>query len=134
MLAGGAAPEVVACDQDRRPVGARQVQDEIGVRSSRGVVPPIGEERFHEPLLIGHLEEPCGDDLIGIDILIWDDDDLRRKALEGLESPVIYPSSPLHHSLPLIVTPFSRRCLGSDRKSTRLNSSNVAISYDVICL
>src|SRR5256885_5020043 len=81
---------------------------------------------------------------------------MRVKSLIVLRSP---PTSPffffndtatteiytlsLHDALPISPTPWSTQCLrclghhkirGKDRKSTRLNSSHLVISYAVFCL
>src|SRR5512133_65595 len=79
VLAGGAAAEVVARHEHRAALGRLRVEDEVRPRLPGGVVAPVGEEPLPEPLLVGHLQEAAGDDLVGVDVLARDDD---RAALD----------------------------------------------------
>src|SRR5256885_7821478 len=55
-------------------------------------------------------------------------------AADAGEGEVRLPGRPLVSSLVLIVLPMAMFALFLDRKSTRLNSSHLVISYAVFCL
>src|SRR5690625_6990605 len=57
---------------------------------------------------------------------------LHGMAADGLTKPDLQPYSFVHGAL--FLTESDSYLIGPDRKSTRLNSSHVAISYAVFCL
>jgi hypothetical protein len=68
VLAGGAAAEILPCDQDRR-LGVRlPVQHEVGQRRALLVIAKLGEQALAEPGALDGLEVLLGDDHVGIDI------------------------------------------------------------------
>src|SRR5919202_4402946 len=68
MLARAAAAEIVARDQDFRARRLGLVQREIRTRLSILIHTPVCKECIPQPCLISHLEIPCRDDLVGVDI------------------------------------------------------------------
>src|SRR5690554_7293587 len=51
-----------------------------------------------------------------------------------LKTPCVIQMHALLRASPLLLTSLFQHCYGLDRKSTRLNSSHVRISYAVFCL
>jgi len=77
MLAARPATEIAPCEQDRCPLVARQVQDEIRVRATlRRIlprlavvqVPPLVEQVRPETAAPDRLQELLRNDLIGVDV------------------------------------------------------------------
>jgi hypothetical protein len=58
VLAGAAAAEVVAGQQDYAPLAARLVENEIGLGIACSSIAPVAEELLVEALLRGGLQEP----------------------------------------------------------------------------
>ena len=76
MLAGTAAAEVVAGQQNLDTQRPRLIQDEIRLRISFRIVAPVVEKLLVQPFLGDRFQEPRRDDLIGVDVV----DRERQKA------------------------------------------------------
>src|SRR5699024_11276133 len=63
-----------------------------------------------------------------------DDDGSSEEATEGGELRVAYSAQPDSLDVHLSTAIIAAEVMGQDRKSTRLNSSHVSISYAVFCL
>ena len=63
------APEVVARQQDLAALHLGLVEDEVRVGRAVGQVAPVVEQGVGEARLLGRLEEPRRDDLVGVDVL-----------------------------------------------------------------
>src|SRR5690606_30664400 len=84
MLARGAAAEVAAAHEHLRAPRLRPLQNEVGLLLAFGVVAPIGEQMPSQPLARGGGEEPRGDDLIRVDVVVRQHDGPRPDLLDRL--------------------------------------------------
>ncbi len=74
VLTRRTAAEVVACEQDLRALRGREIERKVRLVRAIGVVAPVAEQALAEAILVDHLQEARGDDLIGVDVLGSDDD------------------------------------------------------------
>src|SRR5690625_7040643 len=59
---------------------------------------------------------------------------IKKYLINSYPLPIVYPSFLKNPNTPVVWTIFVKAFGSTDRKSTRLNSSHVAISYAVFCL